>query len=76
MTWQSWRTINNEGGHPVSRAHPQYRCSQQLMVSHRASLTEQASRHRHSKGPSRLLINATPMALLHRRSERFGAAEV
>ena len=28
MTWQSWRTINNEGGRPVSRARPHYRCSQ------------------------------------------------
>ena len=32
MTWQSWRTINHEGGRPVSRAHPHYRCSQPSLV--------------------------------------------
>ena len=42
MTWQSWRTINNEGGRPVSRARPHYRCSQPAL--------RRAQRHRSATG--------------------------
>jgi hypothetical protein len=40
MTWQSWRTINYEGGRPVSRADPHYRCSQRTWrdTGHKAPL--------------------------------------
>ena len=42
MTWQSWRTINNEGGRPVSRAPPHYRCSQPASKNRKTAATARA----------------------------------